>query len=38
MVHTLRYVRKRYGSLDGYLDHIGFDADKRAALSAALRE
>lgn len=36
MAHVLRYVRDRYGSIDGYLDDIGFDAKRRMTLAAAL--
>lgn len=38
MEHVLAYIRRRYGSLDGYLDSIGFDRDKRRRLAAALCE
>lgn len=38
MEHVLGYVRGRYGSLDGYLDRIGFDACMRRRLGAALCE
>jgi hypothetical protein len=34
---TLTYLRSRYGSLDGYLDHIGFDEAARTRLRAALQ-
>ena len=29
-------VEGKYGSIDGYLDTIGLDADARAAIAAAL--
>ena len=35
---TLGYVRGGYGSVDGYFDRIGFDADARRGLAKALRE
>ena len=35
---TLGYVRGGYGSVDGYLDRIGFDADARRGLARALCE
>ena len=36
MRETLTYLKSRYGSLDGYLDHIGFDAAARDGLRRAL--
>jgi hypothetical protein len=38
MRSTLGYVRDGYGSVDGYLDRIGFDADARRGLARALCE
>ena len=38
MAHVLGYVRGKHGSLDAYLDVIGFDADRRRRLAAALCE
>jgi len=38
MRHTLSYVRRRYGSVEGYLDRVGFDADARRTLARALCE
>jgi len=35
---TLTYLRSRYGSINGYLDHIGFGPDDRDALRRALLE
>ncbi|PNW84950.1 hypothetical protein CHLRE_03g165300v5 [Chlamydomonas reinhardtii] len=36
MAATLAYVRRRYGSLAGYLDSVGFGRDKQERLRAAL--
>lgn len=36
--HTLAYIEKKFGSIEGYLDQIGFTEDKRVALKKALRE
>ena len=38
MEHVLKYVRGKYGSIDSYLDGIGFDGEKRRRLAAALCE
>lgn len=34
--HTFRYIEAKYGSVDNYLDSIGFTQDKREELRAAL--
>ena len=34
--HTLAYIEEKFGSIEAYLDTIGFDAEKRARLIAAL--
>lgn len=34
--HTFRYIKAKYGSVDNYLDSIGFTQDKREELRAAL--
>lgn len=36
--HTLAYIEEKFGSIEAYLDTIGFTADKRARLKAALLE
>ncbi|CAM9735002.1 unnamed protein product [Ascophyllum nodosum] len=36
MEHILRFIRERYGSVEGYLDSIGFDAGWRQRLRDAL--
>ena len=36
--HTLTYIEKRYGSVNDYLDSIGFTEEKRAKLKAALTQ
>jgi hypothetical protein len=36
MVHVLTYIRRRFGSMDAYLDSIDFDEAKRRQLAAAL--
>ena len=36
MVSTLAYIRRRWGSVDGYLDSIGFDADSRDRLRVVM--
>jgi hypothetical protein len=38
MEHVLGYIRGKYGSVDVYLDRIGFDGEKRRRLAAALCE
>lgn len=38
MEHVLGYVRGKFGSLDGYLDRIGFGGEKRRQLAKALCE
>ena len=35
MTDTLDFMRARWGSVDGFLDHAGFDAAARAGLRAA---
>jgi len=35
---TLTYLKSRYGSINGYLDHIGFGPGDRDALRRALLE
>ena len=35
MIQTLAFIRKRYGSVDGYLNHIGFDEDWRSRFVSA---
>jgi hypothetical protein len=35
MENTLSYITERYGSIEGYLDSIGFDASWRARLNAS---
>ena len=35
---TLTYLKSRYGSINGYLDHIGFGSGDRDALRLALLE
>lgn len=34
--HTMRYIEARYGSVEAYLDSIGFTAEKREELRMAL--
>ena len=36
--YTLAYIEEKFGSIETYLDSIGFDAEKRAKLKAALTE
>ncbi|CAN0013237.1 unnamed protein product [Laminaria digitata] len=36
MEDILRFIRAKYGSIDDYLDSIGFDADWRERLRGAL--
>jgi hypothetical protein len=36
--HALAYINRRYGSVEDYLDSIGFTADRRDALRKALME
>lgn len=38
MRDTLSYIRRGYGSVEGYLDRVGFDADARRTLARALCE
>ena len=38
MRDTLSYIRRGYGSVEGYLDRAGFDADARRTLARALCE
>ena len=38
MEHTLAHAKRKHGSLDGYLDHVGFGADDRERLRKALCE
>ena len=38
MEHVLGYIRGQYGSLERYLDNVGFDAEKRRRLARALCE
>lgn len=34
--HTMRYIEAKYGSVEAYLDSIGFTAEKREELRMAL--
>ena len=36
MEHALAHAKRKHGSLDGYLDHVGFGADDRERLRRAL--
>ena len=36
MEHALEHARRKHGSVDGYLDSIGFDSDARYRLARAL--
>lgn len=36
--HTLAYIQKKFGSIEGYLDQIGFTEAQRSRLKAALRD
>ena len=36
MIQTLAFIRERYGSVDGYLNHIGFDVDWRSRFVSAI--
>lgn len=38
MIRTIAHLREEYGSIDGYLDHIGFGSDFRFRLRAAAAE
>lgn len=38
MEHALAHAKRKHGSLDGYLDHVGFGADDRERLRRALCE
>ena len=38
MVQSLQYIDETYGSVAGYLSHIGFDSEWQARLKAALKK